>query len=302
MDRRTVVLGVAAAVAVGAAVAVTIDKRHKHTARDDVAAYIKQVNAVQDDLRYRLTKVASAYQAFAGSSTVGPAEARQLATAEQTLLRVQRRTAALVPPPQAAHLHRLLLRLVGHEAAMTHEVALLAAFLPGFKAALATVKTASAQLGTALAKIKPPTPHTLRGTKAKILAAQKVFNAAAGAAAGAQADAVTAYDAKLLVALRQLSKLRPPQAFAPAYRTQRSSLRGTRIAGAKLASALRSSNRSDVATLGRAFTISTRKSQSISAQRAQIAAVRAYNARVRAIGNDASAVQNELLKLQRTLP
>lgn len=302
MDRRTVGLGVAAALAVGAAVGVTVDKRHTHTSRDDVAAYIKQVNAVQDDLRYPLTKVATAYKAFAGSSPIGAAQARALATAEQTLKRVERRTAALDPPPPARHLHALLLRLIGDEAAVTREVAVLARFMPGFKTALATVRKASVQLTASLAKVHAPTPHALKGTKAQILKAQKAFSTASAAAAGAQADAVDAYDAQLRVALRQLSTVTPPAAFAPAYRTQRFTLSTTRVAGAKLATALRSSDRADVPELGRAFTLSTRKSQAISAQRAEIAAVRAYNARVRALSHDAGAVQAEVLKLQRTLP
>jgi hypothetical protein len=302
MDRRTLGLGVAAMVAVGVAVGVTIAKHPKHTSRDDVAAYVTQVNTVQDRLRYPLTKVLVAYRAFANTQTLGAQQARQLATAQKTLLRVQHRVAALQPPVQAKHLQVLMVRLLGDEAAVTHEVALFAAFVPKFKKALNTVHVASAQLAASLGRIETPKSHALKGSKKQVLAAQQAFAAAATTAARAQADAVSAYDAKLQVALRQLQGLTPPPAFAPAYRTQRFTLRSTRAAGAKLAAGLRNTSRADVAELGRAFTVASRKSQAISAQRTEIASIKAYNSRVRALGKDARAVQAELGRLQRVLP
>lgn len=302
MDRRTVGLGVAAMVAVGAAVGVTISKHHTHTSRDDVAAYIRSANAVQDDLRYPLTQVLIAYQAFSSAQKLGPAQAKRLETAEKTLLKVRRRVDALDPPAQAKHLHALLVRLIGDEAAVTHEVALFAGFVGRFRAELATVRSASAALGIALAKIHPPTPKTLKGTKKQIAAAQRAYAAAATAAAAAQADAISAYDDTLNVALRQLQRLTPPPAFAPAYRTQRLTLKATRDAGAKLAAGLRGAHRSNVAALGRAFTLASRKSQAISAQELEISAIRAYNARVRRLGLDASALHAEVVRLQRVLP
>lgn len=302
MDRRTVGLGVAAMVAVGAAVGVTIGKHHRHSTRDDVAAYIRRVNAVQDDLRYPLTQVLAAYRAFSNAQPLGASQAKRLDAAEKTLLKVRRRMAALDPPAPARRLHVLLVRLIGDEADVTHEVALFAAFVPKFKAELATVRTASTKLGATLATIHPPAPHTLKGTKKQIAAAQRSFAKAAAAAAATQADAIDAYDNALTVALRQLRGLTPPPALAPSYRTQGFTLATTRKAGARLSAGLRSSLRSNIAALGRAFTLASRRSQATSAQRLEIAAIRAYNARVRGLGKDASAVQSEVVRLQRTLP
>ena len=302
MDRRTLGLGIAAAVAVGAVVAVTISHHRKHTPRDAVAAYLSQVNGIQDDLRYPLTKVEVAYRTFDSGQTLDASQAEQLRTAQQTLLKVQRRLAHLTPPPEGRRLRRLLLRLVGHEASITHEVALIAAFLPGFEAALRTVHGASAQLGASLAKIHPPAAHSLRGTKKQVVAAQKAFATNSRRAASAQADAIRAYDARIAVGLRQLSMLNPPPAFAPELRSQRFTLKTTREAGARLVAGLQSPNRSDVARLGRAFTVASRHSQAISQQRAEIAAVRAYNGRVRTIGDDAVAVRAEVTRLQRMVP
>lgn len=302
MDRRTLGLGIAAVVAVGAVVAVTIGHHRKHTSRDAVASYVDEVNTIQDDLRYPLTKVEVAYRTFGSGGSLDVHQAEQLRTAQQTLIEVQRRVARLQSPPQARRLRRLIVRLVGDEASITHEVALLAAFLPGFEASMRNVHAASAQLGAALARIHPPASHAIRGTKKQIRAAQTAFTAAATKAASLQAEAIRAYDRRIEAGLRQLSRLTPPPAFAPALRTQRRTLRTTRDAGERLVAGLTDPNRSDVPRLGRAFTVASRSSQAISAQRAEIAAVRAYNARVRALGNDAIVVRAEVVRLQRALP
>jgi len=58
-------------------------------------------------------------------------------------------------------------------------------------------------------------------------------------------------------------------------------------------------NRSQVAVLGRKFTLAARIAGSVSAQKAQIAAIKAYNRRVRAIGTLQGDIQRELARLQQ---
>jgi hypothetical protein len=303
MDKRTVALGLAAAGAVAAALLVTVvHDSHRSAKRDAVASYISSVDGVQQQMRLPLTRVLAAYHDFTQPGATAHASAQELATATRTLSRLRRRIAAVQPPPQARRLHGLMLDFVRQEAQVTKEVQLLAAFTPRYRAALAAYQSAGAALSRALATVTPPKPRRLRGTRAQIAAAQRAYTAAAVAAAASQADVVDAYDAALLPVLAAFRRLKPPKALAPAYAAQVRAVEATRAAGSKLAAGLRGTKRTAVPELGRAFTIASRASQSLAAQRAEIVAIKAYNARARAISAAAGRVQAEVLRLQRTLP
>jgi hypothetical protein len=161
-------------------------------------------------------------------------------------------------------------------------------------------KAAGARLSTRLRAVTTPKPHTLRGTKKQVAAAQEAFKAKALAAAEQQAAAVDDYDAEIAVIRQRMTKLIPPPVLRPALRTQVDTLEATKNAGSALAQELRKADRSRVAIYGRRFTIAARAASSVSAQRAQIAAIKAYNRRVRAIGAIQARVQTELAHLQRT--
>jgi hypothetical protein len=62
---------------------------------------------------------------------------------------------------------------------------------------------------------------------------------------------------------------------------------------------LRKAKRSQVAVLGRKFTLAARLAGSVTAQKAQITAIRAYNARVRAVETLQGKIQQELARLQQ---
>jgi hypothetical protein len=300
MDRRTVALGIAAAVAVAAALVVTLAGRSpaspKHKA---VAAYIKDVDQIQQQMQAQLTKTVKAYRAFASGGTPAKTLTPQLLQAEQTLQRLQRRIVALAAPAPASRLRKLLLQLTGTEVSIAHEVAQLSAFAPRYAALLRQARTAGTELSRALAAVKPPKPHKIRGTKAQVHAAQAAFAAAAAASAAQQADAVEAYAAKITAVKGRLRKLQPPLVMRPEYRAQLQTLGASRRSGLALASELRKQNRSRVAIFGRKFTLAARTAGSLSAQKAQIAAVKAYNARVRAIGTLQGTIQRELARLQQ---
>ncbi|MES1247151.1 MAG: hypothetical protein ABUS54_05705, partial [Actinomycetota bacterium] len=167
MDRRTVVLGVAAAAAVTAAIVVSLPHHH-HTARDDVSAYIKQVNDVQLQLQRRLASVNVAYLHFTQSKTLGAHEVAQLEAAQATLGRLRSRLAAVQPPAAATKLRTLVLRLVKQEAEVTGEVAHLAQFLPPFVVVVGDLHNADVAFAAQLGKIHAPTPHALKGSKQQI--------------------------------------------------------------------------------------------------------------------------------------
>jgi len=295
VDKRTVVLGVTAAVAVAAAASVTLIGRSSSPKHNAVARYINDVDLVQQQMQSQLTKTVTAYRDFTkGEKGVTP----RLVQSEVTLKRLQSRLVAVPAPPPAKRLRVLLIRLTGAEVGVAHEVTLLSRFSAPYAALLHRAKVAGTALSKALAAVKPPVPHKIRGTRKQVKAAQAAFNAAASAAAAEQADAVDVYDAKIGDIRRALLKLDPPAVLAPSFRSQLQTLEASRSAGAALSTELRKKDRSRVAVVGRKFTLAARIAGSISSQKAQIAAIKAYNRRVRAIGTLQGDIRQELVHLQ----
>jgi hypothetical protein len=304
VDRRTVILGVAAAGAVAAAVSVTVLGHNSKGSKERraVTAYIGRVNTIQNQMHAPLTRVLLAYRDFSGKGGNRKHAASELAAASATLARLDRRLAAVPAPPEARVLRRRILALVAQQAAITREVHSLATFAPGFAGLLARARVANVKLGRALQAVPVPKPHTLHGTKKQVLAAQRAYKAQSGAAAAAQADAIDVYDAELVTLVHRLAKLQPPPVLKPSYNAQLRAFRAIAASGSQLSAELRKADRANIATLGRRFELSSRIAQSVAAQRAEIAAIKAYNARARAIGAASGRVQEELARLQRDLP
>lgn len=295
------VLGVAAAGAVAAAVTVTLARGSSESpAHRRVSAYIKQVDGVQQDLGFRLTRLLAAYRGFTNGNG-GPRVRSQLAEAERTLRTLVRRVRALEPPPEAKQLHRLIVRLVVLDADVAHEVLQIATFSPQFREAVAGAVKASRRLSKELAAVKFPTPHKVHGTPAKIAKARADYHARATAAAGAQADAVERYSAALSRVLLKLHALRPPLVLAPEFHAQERAFAATRRAGLTLSAGLRSSDLSHVPLLSRRFSVAARSAGSVASQRAQIAAIKAYNARVRQVGALGGRIRTEVTRLQQAV-
>jgi hypothetical protein len=294
------VLGIAAAVAVCAAVAVTVFGRSSESPKHKaVAAYITDVDQIQQGMQAQLINTVSAFRALANGSVGAKSLAPRLAQAESTLRVLQGRLVALPAPAPAKHLRQLLIQLTGSEVSTAREVGQLARFSPRFAALLKDVRTAGAELARALGAVKPPQAHKLHGTKKQIAQAQAAFTAAADKAAALQADAVDAYVAKIARLERELGRLQPPPIVSPAYRTQLRTLTTSRTTGSALAKELGKTNRSDVAAFSRKFTLAARIAGSVSAQKAQIAAIKAYNQRVRKIGTLQGDIKVELARLQQ---
>lgn len=294
-------LGLAAASAVAAAVIVSLP-HHQSAKRKSVSGYIKSVDAIEQQMAYSLGQASKAYRAFASSKAPSPATAKKLAQAEHTLALLSGRISALPAPPEARRLRSLVLRVVREEESATREVQALVVFDPPFSAALKKLHVASQTLSRRLAAVHAPVPHSIRGTKKQIAQAKAAFDAQANAAAAAQADAVTAYDAVVAGVARSLRHLSPPPVLAPAYAAQLAALEATLQAGSRLAVELRNPARTKVAQLSRAFALATRRSQTLAAQRAEVAAVKAYDGRIRGIQASAVAVRDEITRLQQQLP
>lgn len=298
MERRTVALGVAAAGALAAAVLVAVAGHNSSPKHRAVAAYIKDVDLIQQRMRLQITQATSAYGVFSTKGSVDRTVEPKLARAARTLATLQLQFERLPAPPPAVRLRVLLVQLVGAEVSTAREIDDFARFSPRFSELLLQARVASAELSHRLAAVKPPKPHRIRGTKKAVARARAAFTAAATAAAVKQADALDLYVAALAAVERRLRKLAPPPVLAPAYRTELRVLERSRQSGAALAQELRKKQRTGVSVLGRRFTEASRIAGSVSVQRAQIAAIKAYNGRAQLIGTLQLRVRDELSRLQ----
>jgi hypothetical protein len=299
VDRKTVVLGVTAAAAVAAAVIVTVANHSsgspKHKA---VAGYITQVDTIEQQLQTGLTQTLRAYHDFVQGDTPTKTLVPRLNAARFTLASLRARLAAVPAPVEARHLRSLLLQLLDTEVGTAREVTQLARFAPAYNGVLKRAKLDGHQLSLALAAVKAPAVHQLRGTRKQVALAESEFTKEADAAAAQQADAIDVYDGKIAGVVQRMRKLAPPAVMKPAYLGQLAALTQSRAAGAALSVELRKTTRTDVAVYGRRFTIAARTAGTLSVQNAQIAAVKAYNRRVNHIGALQSEIQAELRRLQ----
>ena len=291
--------GLAAVAAVAAAVVVTVASGRSGPSKEHkaAAAYIEQVDTIQQQMKVELDKAGAAYRTF-GSGKPNPALTPELRHAARTLRTLELRLQALPAPDIAAQLRRLVVQLAGAEVALATEVTSLSEFAPRFSALLRQAAAAGARLSHDLAAVAPPQVHTIHGTRKQITAARAKFQAEAAQAAAAQAAAIDAYVAAIGRVRGALEKLTPPPVLEPSYRIQLATFAATSASGATLALELRKQKRANVALLGRRFTVATRTATTIGAQRSQIAAVQAYNRRVRAIGALQTRIQSELARVQ----
>jgi hypothetical protein len=242
--------------------------------REAVAAYVDDANAIQAELRVPLAAAERAYADFASGDT-DLAEVRpRLAESERTIRALGRRLAQLQPPPEAKHLHALLLGLVQAQVELAHEVEGLAAFLPKFEQRLGSLRPAERRLRTALA---------------------------AARTAESQAAAIDRYGEDVGAVLRGLETLQPPEVMAAAYATQVDTLAKVRRSSVGLAKALRNDDAQVLPARLRQFADAAGGSGSVAAQRSHIEAVKLYNRRVSRLGTLADRVDRERGRLQRTL-
>ena len=266
------------------------------TQRQAVATYIKRVQRVENAMQPTLAQVGHAAGALAGANRQGRqdnqgkrkqpslASARgSLRSAERQLAGLRGRLAAISVPPPARQLRRLMLRLADRQLALTREVAQLERFLPAFESALKPLGPASVALHEALAVQG-------RFTRAQLTAVDR-----------RKADALERFRAAVHSVAAAVGKLRPPAVSLPAYRTQMDSLTGMSTAAGRLATVLRTASSGGTAALvqfDRAATVS----QTVAAQRAQIAAIKAYDAEVAGLRRLVRKVYSERARLDTRVP
>lgn len=252
-----------------------------HGTHAHIAAYLTRVQGVERDMAGALQQVSTANQAFArAQKNPRVVPERDLATSERTLRTLKQRIVLVKPPPEAEQLRTLLVRLVDEEIELAHEVRQLALFMPRYQTALSPLGPASSRLKTKLSA-------TARGK-----AATKALDAA-------KADELVTYALTLDEVVAVLRTLDPPPVWQPTYAQQLSSLTHMRRSALALAAAIRANDSAVIPQLLQQFDAAAVSSQSIAAQKGEIAAVKAYNARVNALIRLAQRVQGERNRLEK---
>lgn len=254
-------------------------------ARMSLARYVTQVNHVETALATPVATIThvSADASRRGHGTLTGAETRRLVTqlsAAVAQIRAQEaRLQGLRAPPAATHLRALLLRYTGQEAALTHQLGLLIAFLPRFGTVVAPVGPDLARLERALGV------HSAAGTSA------------VAAVYAAKATALRAFRAQAQGIIDRLRGLTPPAVSVPTYRAQISALRGMATSAGRLASALAGGAPGNVTPLLVQFERAALATRTRSVQRAQIAAIHAYDHQTAQLTRLAEDISRERLRL-----
>ena len=250
---------------------------HSHHAA--IADYITRVNEVEQGMAGPLQQVTRVNQSFAKSQT-NPRVEVELATSERTMRRLELRLRKVVPPPQAAHLHALLLELVEREVELTHETKQFAAFVGGYQRALLPMQPASATLKATLS------------ARAKGAAATKALDQK-------KADQLVSFAATAAQVIAALRPLDPPPVWHSTYADEVSSITRMRSAALALARVIRANDSAAIPPLLERFDRAAVATQTTAAQKRAIADEKAYNARIRALTKLAHRVDLERARLER---
>jgi|GEM_PF-3063704 len=255
--------------------------------RPAVAAYLRRVDRVERAAAGPLSAVSRVSGQFvqqqrAGGPLIGlltVSQERTLLDAWRGIRRQQARLAAIPAPPAARRLRSLLLEIIAGQASLTRELASLVGFLPRYSAALRPLAEASRRLQAALAQAGSST---------------------SAAAAAAKASALRQFRSTVEGVLAQLRRLKPPAVSRPAYQAQVAALSGMGQSAGGLAAAL-TSGTPDVQPLLASFDRAAASTQTLSAQRAEIAAIRAYDAQSERLSELSQAAEAERQHLASTL-
>ncbi|MFZ0043010.1 MAG: hypothetical protein WAK93_17005, partial [Solirubrobacteraceae bacterium] len=260
------------------------------TSRKQVSAYITEVKHVETALTPPLTtvtRISAQVTAKGGKNLLGrtplTSAKRQLKVALAQIDVQEQRLRALPAPASAANLRSLVLRLTSDQAALTHQLALLVAFLPRFNATVAPLQPALIRLEKVLSE------RQASGT------------AAVTALYTAKAQALRRFESTTDQITGRLRPLSPPLVSKPAYDAQLTSLRGMGTSAGKLASALAGGHPGDVRPLLIDFDKAALATHTKAVQRQQIAAIRRYDARSRQLTILAEDISRERLRLSNTL-
>jgi hypothetical protein len=261
------------------------------SSRAAVARYIRAVDRIELELRAPLAAVTRAGSQLAATpkrttllgnlERVGSEQALSASLAK--LEAAKAKLAAMDTPVAARHLRSLLLSLTAAEAGLTHQLRLLAVFLPRFSAALSP-------LGPSILSLEKTLGQT-----------QAYGTAAVSALYAAKAQALRRFHGVTATITGRLRRLEPPRVSLPQYRAELTSLQGMGTASGRLASALSGGTPGNVRPLLVAFDRAASATRTRSVQRAQTAAIKAYDSATIRLNTLAGEVTQERLRLSNTL-
>ncbi len=258
--------------------------------RTQVARYISEIKSEEATLTPALmavTQVSAQVAANGGRILLGKTplltQERRLNGALIQIQAQEARLRGLSYPAAAAHLRSLVLAMSSDQATLTHQLALLVAFLPRFNSAVSPLQGALARLERVLSQ------RQARGSAA-------VF-----ALYAAKAQALRSFQGTTRQIADHLRPLIPPPVSRPAYEAQLTSLRGMGASAGSLARALAAGSPGDVRPLLIQFDRAALATHSRSVQQQQIAAIRAYDAQSERLTTLSEAISRERLRLSNTL-
>ncbi|MEP7335258.1 MAG: hypothetical protein ABI717_05695 [Actinomycetota bacterium] len=240
--------------------------------RDDVSAYIEQVNESQRAFSTRYGSIDRTFREFRLSSEAAEKQLPQLQEAARTMTQVRLKIERLDAPKEAVTLRSRLLAFLRQEEAVANELVDVARYMPKLRDAEAPLAAASRRLRAAL-----------RG----------------GASIEAQGAAVKRYAAELRAVAAKLDEVAAPPLLEPSRRSYAVQLREYASASEALQRGIRTNDQLAVDNAVR------RMQQAASSPpgtfRAQQEAIKAYNERVKKIRALAVAVEKERQRLEREL-
>jgi hypothetical protein len=239
--------------------------------RSSVDAYLRKVDAIEQDAAPALQRANVAFNAFWRKQRA-PREDARLRDAAATIRSVDLRVRRLKPPPDARGLHGRLVRLCDAQSGFAVQVRQLGAFLPAMTLPLAHLDRANASLREQLGK---------------------------AGSANIQAAVLHHYVPVVDANVAALARLTPPPLLARWHTANVARLRATAATGRELERRLRGTDPGLAQLAGWRF----RKAVAASAETPRLlrAALLAYNARIRRISTLAADVQRERTRLQRRL-
>ena len=239
---------------------------------DEVAAYIDEVNAAQQQFSVRYGTIDRTFREFRLSSEAAADDLPKLEEAAQTLTELRLRIERIEAPEQAETLRSRLLAFFRQQEAVANELVDVATYLPKLRQAEAPLAAAGRRLRAAL------------GT---------------GPSTEAQGEAVKRYAVELRAVAESLGDVAAPPLLEPSRRAYVSQLRAYASSSEALQRGIRDN---DQVAVDRAV---RRMQQAASAPpgtfRAQRAAIKAYNERVRKVRTLAVALERERQRLEREL-
>ena len=245
---------------------------YQRTERDDVSAYIEEVNAAQEDFAVRYGAVDRVYREFQLSPDAATENLPALRSAALTLTALRVRIENVEAPDDASNLRRRLIAFFRQQEEIANELVGVAVYLPELTKAERPLDDANRRL-----------QRTLSGSTSL----------------DGQANAVGAYAVRLTRVSRALDRIDAPRLLDPSHEAYIRQLRSYAAAARELQRAVRANDQAAVdAAVTRLRGAAAAPRGSFRAQRAAIVA---FNERVSRVRTLALAVERERRRLDEEL-